>query len=442
MQLCLQAVAELAVQGASTVDMRFSYPTAFNDQDRARFESIWGNIVTDLNAATGIDVQLNRKVDNREAIAATRFFASPASGERIDVSGGALTIDIGGGTTDVAVWNSATLMSHSSIYFAGRDIFLIPLRRKPEILPMISSGISLDELKRHKDSAFNAQLDNIVSHYGDVLIRALPVKEADQRVKDLLGIIELGLCGVAFYSGLLVARLLEGNNTYRLGRHIPIFVGGNGSKLFQWCALGSFSERSEIHSRFANSFMAGAKLGKHPEPSEEQQAAQSKARPNVALKDVRVEIFLSRKPKSEVAYGLVARDINLQIDDSFTKPLAGENYIVETEDNAGKRVEVEKQWNDSPAVDEIRTSSVLVDRNFPTFRKFLESVGEQVDEDALYRIGGDVNGHFRQLAQSVQELFQENPKAKGEHLLRNEPVFIVALKRLLEIKVDGWARRV
>jgi hypothetical protein len=411
-QLCMQSAAEVAVQGAREVDVRFSYPTAFSRRDLNVFEAHWRTAADKTTKITGIDFKLNpRDIDNREAIAATRFFADFAGhNDHMDITGGALTIDIGGGTTDLALWKERQLLAHSSVIFAGRDILLAPIRKKPQILSEIYQLIPLDNLqKSNHDSAFNAELDAIIAKFGNEMIQALPVAEARQNVKGLLSILEVGLCGLAFYSGLLVRRLSEAER-FTQGYRFPIFVGGNGSKLFTWCAIGGNLAKSEIHDRATGAFLAGANL-----------------------KNLKVEIHLSARPKSEVAHGLVCGSLPLNEDaEDYARPMAGESFKTPT--GLG-------DWKESPPSEDIMNKKVFADRRLPIFSSFLRSIDVPVTEEMLDRIGGQIDLRFGQQAQEIEAARAKDPRTKPADVVRNEPVFIMALKRYLELEINEWERR-
>jgi hypothetical protein len=410
MQVCLQAAAEVAFQGASSVDIRFSYPTAFSQRDLGLFGAHWLWVSNKVSELTGVAFRLDNRVDNREAITATRFFADRYAGnnEQMDVVGGALTMDIGGGTTDLAIWNRLELLTHSSVILAGRDIFLAAVARRPEILNEIHPQVPLDSLKRReRDGAFAAELDATVARYGAAMIEALAVRQARPSVQGLLGIIEVGLCGLAFYGGLLLRRLAEGGS-FGDRRRIAIFVGGNGSKLFRWCALGSPIAGSTIHDVAAAAFRAGA-----------------------ALPDLEVEIHLSARPKSEVAYGLVSDPLPLTIAASASLPLAGEVFTV-----GG----VEQSWNQGPDADDIRAKRVKVQPAMPIFSQFLTAIGRSRSAD-VDRLASHVDLRFALQAQDIERAEREDRSRPGAEVIRNEPIFVMALKRYLELEIDAWERR-
>jgi hypothetical protein len=420
MQLCLHAAAEFAEMGIRAADVRFSYPTAFSNQDLERFETNWIQVVGALKARTGITFKLTEKekVDVREAISATRFFVSGSGGDsQMDIRRGALVIDIGGGTTDVAVVQDRALQAQSSIVFAGRDIFLAALRRRPQVLAEIDPRIPVDRLQKAggtNDSAFNAQLDAIVSGFGAALIKALPVKEALPSVKGLLSILETGLCGVGFYSGLMVRRLVE-EKTFVPDQRIQIFAAGNGSKMFEWCALGYYSANSQIRTKFAKAFLAGANIEKFP-----------------------VELFLSKKAKHEVAHGLVI-DVRMKPDkdrDDISDPkrMEGEFFLTGPDKER-------KQWSEGVQATDIAAMEVVPDPDFPIFSQFLKSIDNRFSDSLKGELGTYVDERLSTLGGEVKSALDENENANTHGLLRNEPIFIMALKRLLDIRIEEWARR-
>jgi hypothetical protein len=334
----------------------------------------------------------------------------------------------------MAIWRKGELVSHSSVLFAGRDIFLAPLAQYPEILTEIDPRVPVDELLKtddKKDSAFNAHLDAIISKHGEDLIKGL-ADNPDENIKGLLEILEAGLCGIGYYAGLMVRRVRNAG-VYKPGRRIVIFAGGNGSKIFRWCALGKLSEHSDIHTRFANSFLTGADLKKKTEgqqPENKDQALTPK-----------IIIQLSQKPKSEVAYGLVCQDIPLQVNDDFATSMAGEAFVVDDHGN-----ELKRDWDSAPTAEQILKKTVQVQRGFPNFRQFLESVDELQDEERLSDffdiLGGEVDRRLSKLAVEVAtEQLKDRKKKREDNLLRNEPIFIIALKAYLDIRIKEWASR-
>ncbi len=419
LQLCIQSLVELVAQGADSVDIRYSYPTAFSVEDTARFIGIWRRVIDRMKEVTDISLTNNaQQMENREAVAATRYFAS---GKGLSVSRGALTVDIGGGTTDVALWsrdtqtNKPALLAHLSIMLAGQDIFLEPIRRKPKVLTDLDPGIQIESLleKRDHRDAYNAQLDALIASRGKAMLEALPGRE--DRVKDLLSTMTTGLCGLGFYVGLLTGRLAQ-VGAYVPQERLPVFIGGNGSRLLRWCAINHWVPEMPIYRKFADCIVAGCRIG-YPETN------------------VRVEILLSDDPKEEVAYGLVAYGMGsnagqLKINEDYTNPLAGESFEVR---GAGTQ-----PWNSSPTAENLRENAVTVTQGLPVFQAFVKAAGLTLEPDTLSRVQDAVNDHIADISQKASLLPRGEMDARAVDPLRKEPLFIMALKALLRMKIDGW----
>ena len=426
-QLLIESAAELVFDGAKGVDLHYSYPTAFSRWDIERWNGIWTLVVDEVQKATSVMVTTNgAAANNYEAVAATRFFSDPNSGtEMMNVERGALTIDIGGGTTDLAFWSKhavtgdRALMGHLSVLFAGRDMFLRPIQKKTSLLTDIDSDISLDTLpdKIKQPDAFKAQLDAIISSRGEQMSKLLASKLSKNSVKGFLKILELGLCGMGFYAGLLVGRLAQ-VGSYVPGRRLAIYVGGNGSKLLNWCALGRFSRESEIHAMFARCVLAGCAV----------------AAPGMS--SMQIDVILSKRPKEEVAYGLVVKGSHMEINEDYTNPLSGENYRTSL---TGASDSATYAWSDSPSQDTLESSRVEVDPDLPIFNLFLAAMHLRLDENTLDGITGAINDKFYQLSKKLKVEQDDDLRLKYMDDLRREPVFIMALKQLLEKKINDWA---
>jgi len=427
-QLGLQSLAELIFDGATSVDLRYSYPTAFSDDDLENFKGLWNTVIAQLKRATSVPIKFHPRIeDNCEAIAATRFFSHSDNAKRMNVARGAITLDIGGGTTDIAVWNRhpetgrPSLLGHMSVKFAGQDIFLIPLRQKPDLLAMIDDGGTISEaistLKerfRKGSHAYDAELDAIISTHGDELLEKLPGCAQTKGIKDLLQILELGLCGTAFYTGLLVGHLVKNKVYDAMQARIPVFVGGNGSRLFNWCALGEPDRDSKIVKRFALNLLAGANFA-----SDNQ------------LKGNQVLVSLSSKPKEEVAFGLVMRPERLERNDAYVNPIAGENYLV------GKTGEREmRDWSTAPDVKTLGTLPVIVDPQLKVFKTFLDTMGLSLTEDEMNDVASAVDTGILNMAHVAEEALEnrgDNDARKDP--VRKQPLFILALKYVIADRI-------
>jgi hypothetical protein len=439
-QLCIQSVAELVVAGATSVEIRYSYPTAFSDSDFEWFNGIWRMVIRQVESVTCLKVSepdledgQDLGVDNCEAVAATRFFAHPINPAQFNVTRGAITLDIGGGTTDIAIWNKDTetnepkLLAHLSVLFAGRDIFLTAIREKPELLTIIDNDTrftqgAYDTLKSVKElspQAYNAEIDATIQRFGTRLMERLPDVSRTPEIQEFLSILELGICGVAFYAGLLVGQLIEeGKYEFKDSKsRIPVFVGGNGSKILQWCALGQLRPESIIIKKFSQCLLAGAKVA---------------AGDKVAGRTV--DVNASPRPKEEVAFGLVVRGVPVAKETGIEPP-SGESFWV----GPGSSRKQE-DWRSALDTDVLITNPVQVDSGLPIFHKFAEAQGLKLSDREWYDIADAVDRELHKTRDLAKRVEAQSANGKvSNNSMRKQPMFIMALKYLVAQRVKNLA---
>ena len=62
--------------------------------------------------------------------------------------------------------------------------------------------------------------------------------------------------------------------------------------------------------------------------------------------------------------------------------------------------------------------------------------------DLFDKLGGEVDRRLSQLAVDVATVqVKDKKKKRDENLLRNEPIFIIALKAYLDMRIREWAGR-
>ena len=219
---------------------------------------------------------------------------------------------------------------------------------------------------------------------------------------DLLG---FGVAGIFHYVGLIL-RSLEAEKRFR--KFMPnIYIGGNGSKILNWCASGSYHGGTDVDRKFKMVFVRATDFrdfGKSP-----------------------FQIVLSRAPKSEVAHGLVinrqdptqAEDFDYFAEIETDPPLlAGEAFQIGLE---------HREWN-SYVSKSNDLSSAKIDPDLPQLSSLLKNLGMQPDPALLRQCAGAVNNEFAELSADEQER-------------RAEPIFITVLKAAYEEKIKQWVSR-
>lgn len=409
-QLAMQIAAEAAASGARAISWRFSFPTAFSERELNTFGNIWEEIVrrceqdAGINAIKHNDALYKRKNESHAAAHAFR------KNERAAPQQGAVFVDIGGGTTDIAIWQGNKQLSQSSFRFAGRDVFLHLIYLRPTILKIFGDTSKLDELRKGDEYIFHSQVDVILrGQKGKELLDQLSVLVNDENplIEQFLQLLNLGIAGILHFIGLVV-RDLEARGKYK--RFMPsIYIGGNGSKILHWLGHGKFKPRSPAETALKTVFARATgftDLGKAP-----------------------FEILTSGSPKCEVAEGLIldldprSPDPREPVDlfeDQETDPplLAGEDYLLDG---------ATQGWNTffNPDSD---LSGIQVVPGLPQIQALLKALKMELDEYVVHRCVGDINQRLADTA---------NVERRERHL---EPLFITALRALHTQQANTWAK--
>ncbi|MBI1923906.1 hypothetical protein HYR99_06610 [Candidatus Poribacteria bacterium] len=400
-QLCLQCAAEAVANGVKEVGWRFSFPAAFSDQDRKDFQDIWDKIAQACTNKTGLAQIQDSFKSEPESVVSARFFAEcpdipPARKALFNT--GVVCIDIGGGTSDISVWQKNRLCWQASLLFAGRNLFLDLLYAKPNFLANLST-VDLSSLNRFKEShnrkEFYAQADALIKAEGDKWLENLPYDR--EKVKEFAQLMTVGLSGLFYYTGLLLQYLHQAS-TYE--KRMPnVYVAGNGAKMFRWL-------ESNTDEFFKKIFLKASGFEEEVR---------------------RFEVWISPSPKSEAAFGLVSEGVHLQYDENAQGFLAGEAFI-----ENGNRCE----WSEILTAErltrglEVPSKLEKIEDFVHTFNTFAPSIGVAIietDVDLMNRIRDSLS----------EELARSKYAEKAK--VRIQPLFVYALKTLLEIKIHEWA---
>jgi hypothetical protein len=447
-QLCLQCSAEAVLSGAKEISWRFSYPTAFSVKDKEAFLHIWETICKSCNEKTGFKSIGKEPRNMSESVAAAHFFAN-FDDIKAKLGRGAVCIDIGGGTSDISVWQGSDikLRWQTSLLYAGRDIFLELLRRKPEFLENFKIGEqTVEYLKVIKGDpkAFYVQADAVIIENGAKMLEQLPILGAEPMVKEFTDLMAVGLAGLFYYVGLLLNDLYS-KKCYQL-RMPNIFIGGNGSQMFKWVSSGSYTIDSAVNLLFKDILTQATGF-----KSEE-----------------KYEIQLSPRPKAEVAYGLVRSDLiamNYSDDTATQGILAGEEFFVKVALDSRKHVAAtrEKEVSNTSKAKQSKVKTASLEEcnyawntllssdmvlanievsNLKQLKTFLEKFNlcaakagiepVKFDKELLVAVADDVNQKLSQYA----SIHRENKDA-----IQVEPLFIRALKSFMEMKADEWENK-
>ena len=410
-QVCLQAAAEAVIGKAKDVKWLYSFPTAFDDKQIQGYPKIWGGVVKDCNELTGLGVkdekgETENIIERRtESIASSLYFRNAHGAS---TTYGTVCIDMGGSTSDIAIWQKDSLCWQTSLRFAGRDIFLDVLHKYPSFLKIFDNSIDISPLEKTINNriAFYAQADAIIKRETNRLFDRLPIHVANKKVLEFIKFIAVALSGLFYYVGLLL-RYLTANGKYE--KRLPdVYVGGNASRMFHWLDAGRYTSKSSVNLLFKKILLQAS-----------------------GFDDGDFKIEISKNLKVETAHGLVCDpmlDSDKYTDSGF---LAGEKFVEGRE---------EKQWEEMLTSERLKKGIEIPERlehlegffnSFNEYSKLKNAVVTSIPVD-------------NQLIVEIKKLLSvtlSDFKKKNEDLIHVEPLFILALKSFLEIETERWASK-
>ncbi|MDI1319036.1 MAG: hypothetical protein PSW75_02430 [bacterium] len=234
LQLLTQIAARAAASNVGRIQLRYTFPTAMDSTHRTWVENAWAGASATVKAWSGIEVEVRACV--AEAVATGIYFRTREHG--VKLQDGAVTLDIGGGTTDIGLWGGPklndSLRSHSSVLYAGQALLLQTIIDNVDAFvdldKLAGSGVSpwTDELQRAAKAKDKKTLEAIVRQRGDEWYKGLK-QENDPAARSLLA---FRLGAIFYYAGML----------WRFDRQVSgdalepraLCCGGSAAQLINW----------------------------------------------------------------------------------------------------------------------------------------------------------------------------------------------------------------
>jgi hypothetical protein len=421
--LALIVSALAAKAGANKIEWSVSYPSAFSEEDTNNYELTWRNLISKLQTQMPIEhlaPQQRTASFLTESLATAQYFADP-NGEDLDLVGSAC-IDLGGGTSDISIWQSNQLIHQCSIQLAGRDLLSQFLEKRPNLI-CEWFGQDVAGWNGLVDDKFKAKIDVLLRNQSESWLREHRHKilENDRErdnFKGLLRLMTIGTAGIYYYIGSILHTLKEEEKYTRSG--IPnIYIGGNGSRLLHWMATGGeFNQNSRKLNKLFNQMLARSS----------------------GLENVYQATQLSKRPKDEVAYGLVADKDRTRLngldDDDKNFLIAGENCKINNNEVIwSSRLEFKVkhiQKFEIPQLDRLK--------------QFVEEFNHEIEDLEIaeieplntYQPNSGLNSEYSSLlwCKTQREVESMLLNINGKSI---EPPFIIGLKALLKVLRNEWA---
>jgi len=414
-------ISALAMErGVNEIEWFLSYPSAFSRRDCNNYAKSWNDITQELSGSTGITHICSNDPSSShyktESLAVAQYFADQEGHDLMYST----CIDMGGGTSDISIWEGNQLLHQSSIQLAGRDLLSRFLKLNPAFIEHCF-GTPKTEWHGLTDGAFHAKLDVLLRWESERWLNDVRPTFTDQEeFKGLIQLTSMGISGLYYYVGLLLKTLYE-EELYGRAEITPVYLGGNGSRLLHWLdSTGHFARHSEINELLSRMLSCGS-----------------------GFEDTEVITRLSNNPKDEVACGLVLSRTRLEgLDRKVKDPvIAGERCEVNGRMiEAGERLVIEED------VSSFRIPEL---NQLIKFMYDYHNALNALDIDSIYPLKGykrsldpaDNSQLWRGTKRSLDKLIKEGSFEGDFQKIRVEPPFILCLKAMLNHLANEWSGR-
>lgn len=390
-QICLQAAAEAASNGANDVQWNFSYPTAFSQAQKISFQEI---------CRESVDNAPNFYSESKAAA----YHFNKLDGKAGNFAQGAVCVDIGAGTTDISVisGNPPRIVYHTSIRYAARQLFK-PIYDNYELFADEKiRGTFGDETQRL------AVIDADLREHSERYLADLKFKTGREPIKNVLQMAQFATAGLFHYLGELV-KILHDYGHYREKKIPHVFVGGNGARIFDWLTGGAELDGNIYLDVLEKIFVAASGLAGYR----------------------KFNLHLSPQPKIEVAAGMIVerpandddffdearinREMFGEADELiYSAVLAGADFVQGGESQSAGSFISAQDISEGVTIETVREFKTFAER-FNAAQK-LWSEGVTFDEEDLIR---DANNFF------------VDKRGRDVKTLLIEPVFVAEMKIFL-----------
>ncbi|GHT84167.1 hypothetical protein FACS1894137_06870 [Spirochaetia bacterium] len=361
-QMVTQMVYAAAVEGIRTINWYFSYPTAFSGNDIEKFENTLKKLTEEISKDTGVEILFDGTPNMiTESVAAAYYFRK--DNDRQDTF---LCIDIGGGTSDISIWNEDSNLFQSSIRFASRDMFIAPLSTL-----LLQKGIMDTVQGTEAEDGIHAMLTECskdVSKKSNERIKFFietVLFEYFETFRDRLGKLEgegasyynkfkycvfIAYTGLMYYVGNIICAMLttiESEKKIDSSRAEIVYgLSGKGSKLTIWIKI----HREKIHEAIEALILNKTGVKITLKFSFEEKYAKTETAKGLIcnLDPSGKQQDKAKLAKPEVFFGnsitLIKNNIRKDyVKDSFVRKYGDDEYIQDTKDTT---FELDKELND------------------------------------------------------------------------------------------------
>ncbi|MEA2908859.1 MAG: hypothetical protein QOJ15_940 [Bradyrhizobium sp.] len=438
-QAALLGLAEATAEGLAptAIEWAFSYPLTQNFNEKEYRQNCQMSVDGALEAAFGEPMTAKLIDEITESEAAAIYFRDRAL---TGFSGTTVTIDIGGGTSDISIWDGTFQVWRHSLELAGRKILLSYLRRRIDFFKELCRGardntalaniekrletpqFQSARAKTPKSQENKDANDPIVKMLELVINNAEFKDQLSHRLSDLSGepdgatlkwVVTLALAGMVYFVGRQLS-MMKDRVSIDTNQGVTICLSGRGSAIYR----SLFSDVRELSQRLRVVFLAAAECDS----------------------SIPFSIVYSPSPKHEAAYGLVS-DWN-RTGDRNALTLKGPKRVDSPIIGETLRVDGERTLASTALATDTVGAKKLVVSELDEINRFLKLMaGLTASSRAADRPDGvhvDIEPHratlIREINQELANWVKNSDPAKPSV---REPVFLVALRLLVDLVNDG-----
>ena len=418
-QVVVQSYAEAIAQGADPeqIEWAFSYPEAFTPDQLRSFKLLFqSSLVKGINPF--ISNEQEHKVSFKsESLTSALYFASNKDAAFTET---AITIDIGGHTSDISIWQSRELKWRNSTQIAGRHILINFLCKNIELIKHLALGdpilqAAFEQLESIKNNGDEIEVRNAVEitvnskEFAYAYGNRFHIVDGQNEGMNLRTTAEIALAGILYYTGQIISHLVD-KNLFSSDRAntATICLGGRASLLYK-VIFNDVEEQKGLKA-----FLSDATDG--------------------AISADQIKFAFTENPKHEVAHGLLVQEVgitNFDLSKQSHVLLLGEDI-----DSNSKPVLASSSIEELNLDEEWRILNLKNIKEFASKLKKNTGYAMDISRQLENKIVGTINGELV----DAQELLLESKKSgidpfaeeyRGEST-SIEPPFIVGLRDLLE----------
>lgn len=421
-QAVLQSAVEAAANGVKRENLtyNFSYPEAYNADHLRSFKRITRRAVNVGLADERYNTQEKTGFET-ESISSALYFAK---GQEIPFTENVVTIDIGGGTSDLSIWQDTKLLWRNSFKLAGKDVLINYLTNNISLIKEISgnddllleSYETLQSIKNDKSKLANG-IELLVNspRFGEAFKNRFDIFTGKKEGKELKDLTELTLSGILYYVSQVVNHLIE-SRIFKTGssksKSLRICLGGKASTLYKVVFEDSDDQEglSKMIEKVTNGIFTST------------------------------GIVFTETPKHEVSYGLLVDKkgaTDLDLTDRSHETVLGEDVVVSKQTvNIVSDLDPDKQW---------RVKDISQLKTFLKYLKAYSLIPIKLTKKFEGDLEGKINAELKNGQSRALDLKKNMESVEGNESLAEiqktssilEPVFILGLKQVINEITGG-----